>query len=241
MKFTTLLFTCLLMPKLLLSLPMREIIDNEKNYENHLKNYDTVEKLDLKGKKVINNNFHKSTLKDCNFDHAMVRDIELSDALIEGGNYQQSTFSHAYMTETKIRLANFDLARFVGTKRHQLRMQNISIEQSAFKKILLRRANMSEAFLNSVDFSGSHLAHVNLKNATLDRVDFSNSQISNLSLKGAKLKKVNFTNARMGNVNIQGAQIWDEKSAKYRKLKVNDLATSGAICVGAKARFTGML
>ncbi len=240
MKNAIILGFFLLLPGLLFADSM-EVVTDEYNYKNHSQAYEVIEKLDLSFKKIINNNFHSSIFKDCSMIQSTVSEIELSRSLIEGGNYQDSTFSLAYMEEAKIRLANFDGAKIVGSKSAPIKMGAISIEHSPFRKTMLHRAQMVGASLHRVDFSHSTLSYVDLKNALLDKVDFSHCKISNLNLKGAKLKDVYFSRTRLSNINIQDAEIWDSKTAKYRRLTVKDLQNSGALSVGAKAIFTGML
>lgn len=184
----------------------------------------------------ISNSFFRAKFDNCLLQRTIWKMNDFKSSVIYGGDFSNSNFFSDNFERASIEKADFTEVCFIGARLKTIDMAHITIKDSFFKKVLIRRTDMHEAKLHDSNFADANMSHVDLSKAFLENISFAGATLYKINFDGATFKEVDFSNAKISNFSISGALIFDKHLEKYRKMRVTDLIAAGAV-VSMKDQF----
>ncbi len=121
------------------------------------------------------------------------------DSDFTGAVLTQAPLSGATLTRSKFHFANLAQANFQS--------QGAGTSPAQVKFSQFDRANLSQASLSSVDFSGTSALGANFSNTTFNRTNFSTARLDTADFSKTIVQETNFSQASLKSAQFVGAQI----------------------------------
>lgn len=123
------------------------------------------------------------------FNFADFSHAHLDGANMNEGLFYQATFTNAYLTGTKLVLADLQGAKFIDAH-----LERADLSQSQSSQAFFTKAHMQEAFLVNANlmkskFVGANLTKANLEAAIVNEADFTGALLDNIQLAGVDPSK----------------------------------------------------
>ena len=126
----------------------------------------------------------------CNFDHAVFRDNEIS-----GSSWSHSTLNDCQFVNCNLPLAGFDHAQ----------LHRVSYEQIEMPRLLFDGATVQASQFNNI-----HAPHASFRNARFSDVHFNRSNLSKLDGRGFHAERLNLMDVNCQHANLIGQEhkVW---------------------------------
>lgn len=130
---------------------------------------------------------------------------------LRGYNFQGLDFSAANLKSTNLSRCVVSGARFEGADLRNADLSQIVGETASFRRSLMERVSLNEAFVIGADFTGALLTHADFRCAVLVDSRFDRTILVDCDMRNADLRGASFAGARIRDVSFATAQV-DEDS-----------------------------
>ncbi|WP_430591883.1 pentapeptide repeat-containing protein [Humidisolicoccus flavus] len=177
---------------------------------------------------------------------------EIADRDLTGLDVADCRFSNVTMRDTSLRGATIVDSIIDRLDAPVFSAAGLSLRDVEISDSRIASAELTDASLRSVRFSGCKLGYVNLRGAVATDLLFSDCTIEELDIGGAKLNRVHFERTQLGTLETRGATLTDVdlrdlsirkingieglKGATMSPMQVSDMAETLASMIGIHTR-----
>ena len=152
--------------------------------------------LDSPHSNLVDCNFWRANLADCNLSEGMFQGSDFTDA-----NLTDSDFTNANMSSTQLNNTNATNANFRGATMSGVNLASANLAGATFAQTKLRLASLESQILIGNSFQEADLSEAFLTHSRMRNVD-----LSNANLQSARLAEIDWVDCALRNVDFSGSQ-----------------------------------
>jgi len=192
----------------------------------------------LQGQDLRNINLSNSTLEGGNFRQLILKNANLNSIKLIKGDLRGSDLSNASLIDANLALSNLSEANLSQASLLRTNLAQSKLGSAILQKTELMKSNLSEADLNAANLSGANLALANLRKTNLTKANLRESNLAAANLDEAILENADLTTAdlRSAELRITNFTNANLSGANLTAANLNLVELAGANLTGVNLR-----